>query len=85
MEVCLCFLEIIFWKESRPEKGAKSTQFKVITFILFKCQRSINNSVNFYLCCCKKLMIAKNLIAKIQNLVMNHESHRLLIYIESCI
>ena len=26
-------------------------------------------------------MIAKNLIAKIQNLVMNHESHRLLIYI----
>ena len=49
-----------------------SVQSVEITFILFKCHRSIDNSIDFYLFV-KRLMITKNSVVKIQNR-MNHES-----------
>ena len=49
-----------------------------ITFILFKCHRSIDNSndFSFYLVM-KRIMISKNSVVKIQNLVVNHNSRTL--------
>ena len=45
----------------------------MITFILFKCHRFIDNSNDSYLVV-KRLMITKNAVVKIQTLIMNHES-----------
>ena len=50
--------------------------FKNKIRVLFKCHRSIDNSIaflSFYLAV-KRLMIIKNLVVKIQNHVLNHES-----------
>ena len=59
------------------EKVAQSTKFSVqrvkITFILFKCHRSIDNSNHFYLFV-KRLMKRKNPVVKFQDFTVNHES-----------
>ena len=50
--------------------------FKNKIRVLFECHRSIDNSIaflSFYLAV-KRLMIIKNLVVKIQNHVLNHES-----------
>ena len=67
------------WEESIQEKETQSTQFSVQSvkaiFILFKCHR-FNHSNDFYIfyLVMKILMIKKNSVVKIQNLVVNHQS-----------
>ena len=41
---------------------------------LSECHRSIDNSVEFFYLVVKRLVITKNFVVKIKNLVMNHES-----------
>ena len=64
------------WKESIQEKGKQSTQFSVQSVkINFKFRRSIDSSNDFYFfIVLKRLVITKNSVVKIQNLVVNHES-----------
>ena len=90
MKVWSCFLyiqEYFFklvgsimkkWKESVQEKGMQSTQFSIqsvkMTFISFKCHRSIDNSNDFiFLSCHEKAHENKEFSCEIQNLIVNHE------------
>ena len=51
-------------------ENINTTKLSVIMFIVFKCQRFIVTSTDFYL----KLLITKNSVVKNQNLAVNHKS-----------
>ena len=51
-------------------ENINTTKLSVIMFIVFKYQRFIVTSTDFYL----KLLITKNSVVKNQNLAVNHKS-----------